>query len=419
MGTLLIRNVQLDGRTTDIFVEGNRIARIGRTEGATADRVVDGTGKAVIPGLVNMHTHSAMTLLRSCYEDVPLKAWLDRVWAVEARLDEDAVYWGAKLAILEMLKTGTTCFLDMYWMTPAIARAAEEMGIRAFISYNFLDNFDHDKAEKQYAECEAVYAQSRQWPSRLQFCVAVHADYTTSEATMLRAGMFARDHDLVFTAHLAETLSETQEDVIQMSLTPTQHFNRLGLLGPQTVLAHGLWLDDHDVELLGRTGTTVVHNINSNLKLASGYRFKYNELRDAGANVCIGTDGAASSNNLDIRESMKTMALLQKAWREDPSAMPLDELMDVATVNAARALGIDAGRVAEGALADLVLVDTRSEAFVPSANFIGNLILSANSSCFDTVIVDGRVVMEGRRVPGEREILEKAEETARRINKEQ
>ena len=419
MGTLLIRNVQLDGRTTDIFVEGNRIARIGRTEGATADRVIDGTGKAVIPGLVNMHTHSAMTLLRSCYEDVPLKAWLDRVWAVEARLDEDAVYWGAKLAILEMLKTGTTCFLDMYWMTPAIARAAEEMGIRAFISYNFLDNFDHDKAEKQYAECEAVYAQSRQWPSRLQFCVAVHADYTTSEATMLRAGMFARDHDLVFTAHLAETLSETQEDVIQMSLTPTQHFNRLGLLGPQTVLAHGLWLDDHDVELLGRTGTTVVHNINSNLKLASGYRFKYNELRDAGANVCIGTDGAASSNNLDIRESMKTMALLQKAWREDPSAMPLDELMDVATVNAARALGIDAGRVAEGALADLVLVDTRSEAFVPSANFIGNLILSANSSCFDTVIVDGRVVMEGRRVPGEREILEKAEETARRINKEQ
>lgn len=419
MGTLLIRNVQLDGRTTDIFVEGNRIARIGRTEGATADRVVDGTGKAVIPGLVNMHTHSAMTLLRSCYEDVPLKAWLDRVWAVEARLDEDAVYWGAKLAILEMLKTGTTCFLDMYWMTPAIARAAEEMGIRAFISYNFLDIFDHDKAEKQYAECEAVYAQSRQWPSRLQFCVAVHADYTTSEATMLRAGMFARDHDLVFTAHLAETLSETQEDVIQMSLTPTQHFNRLGLLGPQTVLAHGLWLDDHDVELLGRTGTTVVHNINSNLKLASGYRFKYNELRDAGANVCIGTDGAASSNNLDIRESMKTMALLQKAWREDPSAMPLDELMDVATVNAARALGIDAGRVAEGALADLVLVDTRSEAFVPSANFIGNLILSANSSCFDTVIVDGRVVMEGRRVPGEREILEKAEETARRINKEQ
>ena len=419
MGTLLIRNVQLDGRTTDIFVEGNRIARIGRTEGATADRVVDGTGKAVIPGLVNMHTHSAMTLLRSCYEDVPLKAWLDRVWAVEARLDEDAVYWGAKLAILEMLKTGTTCFLDMYWMTPAIARAAEEMGIRAFISYNFLDNFDHDKAEKQYAECEAVYAQSRQWPSRLQFCVAVHADYTTSEATMLRAGMFARDHDLVFTAHLAETLSETQEDVIQMSLTPAQHFNRLGLLGPQTVLAHGLWLDDHDVELLGRTGTTVVHNINSNLKLASGYRFKYNELRDAGANVCIGTDGAASSNNLDIRESMKTMALLQKAWREDPSAMPLDELMDVATVNAARALGIDAGRVAEGALADLVLVDTRSEAFVPSANFIGNLILSANSSCFDTVIVDGRVVMEGRRVPGEREILEKAEETARRINKEQ
>ena len=228
--------------------------------------------------------------------------------------------------------------------------------------------------------------------------------------------MFAHDHELVLTAHLAETLSETQEDVFRTGLTPASHFNRLGLLGPRTVLAHGLWLDEHDVELLGRSNTTIVNNINSNLKLASGYRFKYEELRDAGANVCIGTDGAASSNNLDIRESMKTMALLQKAWREDPSAMPLNELMEVATVNAAQPLGIDVGRVAEGALADLVLVDTRSAAFVPSSNFIGNLILSANSSCFDTVIVDGCVVMEGRHVPGEEEILERAEAIAQELN---
>jgi len=416
MDTLLLKGIQLDGRKTDILIEGNRISRIAPAIQAGAGRVIDGSGKAVIPGLINMHTHSAMTLMRSCYEDVPLKNWLDQIWAVEARLDEESIYWGVKLAVLEMLKTGTTCFLDMYWNTPVIARAAEEMGIRAFLSYNFLDNFDHDKAERQLQECADVYELSKSWPERLQFCVSVHADYTTSEATMLRAGMFARDHDLLFTAHVSETLSETQEDLIKMSLTPVQHFNRLGLLGPRSALAHSLWVDDHDVELLGQSHTTVVHNVNSNLKLASGYRFRYNELRDAGANVCIGTDGAASSNNLDIRESMKTMMMLQKAWREDPSALPLNELMDVATVNAAKALGIDTGRVAEGALADLVLVDTHSEAFVPSHNFIGNLILSANSSCFDTVIVDGRVVMEGRHVPGEEEILVKAEEMARIIN---
>lgn len=416
MGTLLLKGVQSDGRIVDILVQGNRIARIAEHIDAVADRVIDGSGKAVIPGLINMHTHSPMTLMRSCYEDVPLKTWLDRIWAVEARLDEEAIYWGAKLAILEMLRTGTTCFLDMYWMTPAVARAAEEMGIRAFLPYHFLDNFDHEKAERQLRECEEVHAMSKSWPERLQFCIAVHADYTTSEATLLRAGMFARDHDLVFTSHMAETLSETEEDIIKTGLTPPQHFEHLGLLGPRTVLAHGVWLDDHDIEILGRNRTTVVHNVNSNLKLASGYRFRYNELRDAGANVCIGTDGAASSNNLDIRESMKTMVMLQKAWREDPSALPLDELMDIATVNAARALGIDAGRVEEGALADLVLVDICSEAFVPSHNFIGNLILSANSSCFDTVIVDGRVVMEGRQVPGQEEILAKAEEMARRIN---
>ena len=416
MGTLLLKGVQSDGRIVDILVQGNRIARIAEHIDAVADRVIDGSGKAVIPGLINMHTHSPMTLMRSCYEDVPLKDWLERVWAVEARLDEEAIYWGARLAILEMLRTGTTCFLDMYWMTPAVARAAAEMGIRAFLPYHFLDNFDHEKAERQLRECEEVYAQSKEWPDRLQFCIAAHADYTTSDATLLRAGMFARDHDLVFTSHLAETLSETQEDVFKTGLTPAQHYDRLGLLGPRTVLAHALWLDEQDIEILGKSGTTVVHNVNSNLKLASGYRFQYDELRDAGANVCIGTDGAASSNNLDIRESMKTMVMLQKAWREEPSALPLEELMDVATVNAARALGIDAGRVEEGALADLVLVETRSEAFVPSHNFIGNLILSANSSCFDTVIVDGRVVMEGRQVPGQEEILAKAEEMARRIN---
>lgn len=418
MGTLLLKDIQLDGRRTDLLIDGNRIARIADHIDGPADRVLDGAGKTVIPGLINMHTHSSMTLLRSCYEDQPLKDWLERIWAVEARMDEEAIYWGTKLAILEMLRTGTTCYLDMYWHTPALARAAEEMGIRAFIPYHFLDNFDHHKAETQYQECLETYAMSRDWPERLQFCVAVHADYTTSEATMLQAGMFAHEHGLVFTAHLAETLSETQEDVFKLNLTPAQHFNRLGLLGPRTVLAHGLWVDDHDIELLGRTRTTVVHNINSNLKLASGYRFKYNELRDAGANICIGTDGAASSNNLDIRESMKTMALLQKAWREDPSAMPLDELMDVATVHAARVLGIDAGRVAEGALADLVLVDTHSEAFIPRGNFIGNLILSANSSCFDTVIVDGRIVMEGRKVPGEEEIFERADAIARKINQQ-
>ena len=416
MGTLLLKGVRHEGRKTDILIEGNRITRMAADLDAVADRVIDCTGKAVIPGLINMHTHTAMTLMRSCYEDVPLKTWLDRIWAVEARLDEEAIYWGAKLAFLEMIRTGTTCFLDMYWMTPVIARAAEEMGIRGFISYNFLDNFDADKAERQREECMAVYEQSRQWPERLQLAVAVHADYTTSEATMRWAYRFAREHGLVFTGHLAETLSETEEDLIQTGMTPAQHFAELGLLGSRTVLAHSLWVDEKDVELLGSSHTTVVHNINSNLKLASGYRFKYNELRDAGANVCIGTDGAASSNNLDIRESMKTMAMLQKAWRENPGAMPLEELMDVATVNAARALGIDAGRVAEGALADLVLVDTQSEAFVPDTNFIGNLILSANSSCFDTVIVDGRVVMECRHVAGQEEILREANRIALKLN---
>ena len=161
----------------------------------------------------------------------------------------------------------------------------------------------------------------------------------------------------------------------------------------------------------------MVHNINSNLMLSSGYKFKYKELRDAGANVCIGTDGAASSDNLDIRESMKTMLLLQWAWRRDPKAFPLEELLEVATVNGARALGLDSGRIEEGALADIALIDVRKPAFVPDFNFLSNYVLAADSSCVDTLICGGRILMENRKVEGEEEILAETEKQARRLMK--
>ena len=187
------------------------------------------------------------------------------------------------------------------------------------------------------------------------------------------------------------------------------------MLGPDVIAAHTLWLDSDDVRILAERGVSCVHNINSNLKLASGYRFPYRELKDAGVNLCIGTDGCASSNNLDLQEAMKTAALVQKAWRNDPAAMPLDELFAMVTVNPARALGIRSGVVREGELADLIIVDTDSSFFLSNAPFMANFIYSAHSDCISSVICDGRFVMRDRVVPGEKEILAEARKVLCRL----
>jgi len=423
MGKLLLKAVTLaDGRVADILVSGNRISRIvGRGDEAfgrlTADKTIDCKGKVAIPSFINMHTHSAMTVMRGVCEDHHLKNWLDKIWAIESHLDDEIIYWGTKLAVLEMFKTGTGCFLDMYWRVPAAVRATGEMGVRAFHTYNFLDTFDPETIKRQQRECRELFDASKSWPERVKMAVSVHADYTVSEENLVWAKRFADENGLIYTGHMAETAAETHEDEVRTGMTPARHLDKLGVLDCHTVLAHGVWLTLDEVKMLGERGVTVVHNINSNLKLSSGYKFKYSELRNAGVNVCLGTDGAASSNNLDMREAMKTMSLVQKAWREDPTALPLSELMDVATFNGAKALCIDSGRIAEGALADIALVDTHGEAFVPSFNFIGNLVFSANSSCFDTLIVDGNVVMENRKVAGEDEILENADRISWKLYK--
>jgi len=418
---ILLKSVTLNDEIKDILIKGNRIEKIiGRDENGMpkervgAERVLNCAGKTAIPGFINMHTHSAMNLLRGISEDAPLQQWLSKIWPIEARLDNETVYWGTKLAILEMIKTGTTCFLDMYWKAHEAAKAAEEMGIRAFVTYNFLDNFNAETAQSQKEGCQRLYETSKDWSDRVRMGISVHADYTTSEEVLKWAYAFAKDKGMVYTGHMCETASETHEDVIKLGMTPPEHFEKLGVL-QDMIIAHGVWLSNEDIELYGKRNVSVVHNINSNLKLASGYKFKYNELKKAGVNVCIGTDGAASSNNLDIRETLKTTAFLQKAWREDPSAMPLSELMTAATLNGAKALGIDAGVIEEGKLADIVLVDTNNESFVPNFNFLGSFIYSANSSCIDTVICNGNVIMENRKVPGEDEILEKANEYAHKL----
>ncbi len=406
---ILLQNIQLDGAPVNLFIEGRRIRRIlpfPETEGLRADETVDCTGKAVIPGFINMHTHAAMVLLRGITEDVPLDRWLTKIWAMEAKMDEEFIYWGTKVACLEMIRSGTTTFNDMYWFAPYARQAAVEMGIRPYISFVILDRYDKATAEKQKRKCIELYERSQGWDAASHLAMSVHAVYTVSEEMILWASQFAVDHGMKLHIHISETEKENIDCMkAHGGLSPTEYLDSLGVLGPHVVAAHTIWLSDHDVEILGSHRVNCVHNINSNAKLASGYRFRYDDLKKAGANICLGTDGASSSNNLDMLETMKTTALFQKAWENDPSAMPLPDLMAAATVNGARALGLDTGEIREDAFADLSIVDIDNSYFVSPGSFLANLVYAASSDTISSVIAEGRFVMRDRVVEGEQEIL--------------
>lgn len=417
---LLLKNILISGTLSDILIDGNRISSIvaSYAGGIETDGVeaVDCTGKAAVPGLVNMHTHAGMALMRGVGEDISFHEWLDRIWEIEKNLDEEYVYNAVKVACLEMIRTGTTTFNDQYWYMPMAYKAASEMGIRPALSYVFCDRNDPSEAERQKIECQQMYEYAMSWGESGVFMISVHAIYSVSEPTILWAVDFARSHGLRIHIHLSETEKEVADcKSAHEGMSPVEYLDSLGVLGPDVLAAHSLWLSDKDVEILGRRGVTCIHNINSNLKLASGYRFRYNELRDAGVNVCLGTDGCASSNNLDMLETMKTAAMVQKAWREDSSAMPLNELIDMATVNAAKAIGINTGMIHEGALADILIIDLENYNFLSPGTFEANLVYSAHSDCISSVICNGKFVMRDRFVENEKEILASARKVLMRI----
>lgn len=413
---ILLKNIVCNGTVSDIYIEGSVIARIVTSADdpcgqipASGVEVVDCQGKTAMPAFVNMHTHAGMSLMRGIEEDVPLKEWIDRIWEVESHIDGDFVYHATKVACLEMIKSGTVTFNDQYWFPLMARKAAVEMGLRPVISYVVLDHNNKEEAEFQKDECVRTYEESLGWKDGGLFSMAFHAIYSVSEEMMLWSAEFARKHGLKLHIHLSETEKEVRDCMAgHNGLSPVEYLDRLGVLGPDVIAAHTLWLSDEDVRILGERKVNCVHNINSNTKLASGYRFRYNELRDAGANVCIGTDGCASSNNLDMLEALKTTALFQKAWRENPKALPLYELISLATRNGADALGLDTGRLEAGMQADICIVNTDSSFFLSPGSFLSNFIYSAHSDCIDSLISMGRFVMRNRKVEGEESILRDA-----------
>lgn len=409
MSTILIKNVLFNDALTDILIDGQYIQRVGFGLEVRADTILEGTGKALIPGFVNTHTHAAMTLFRGFADDMPLEKWLtQKIWPYEAHLTPEDVYWGSKLACLEMIKTGTTTFLDMYFHLDYTAQAAEEMGLRAFLSSVCFDHFNPEIAKKTKKANLETFSGKKPYSDRIHFTVGPHAIYTVSGDTLRWANRLAEEQDTLITLHLAETQTEVANSIKDFGLSPVRYLHKLGLLSPRLVVAHCLWIDEEEIKMLGDYGVKIAHNPASNMKLASGYRFNCIELEASGATVGLATDGCSSSNNLDMVEAMKLASLMGKAWREDPEAMPAPYMLQLATRNGADILRLKAGEIAPGYLADICLVDLKSTAFTPNFNTLSNLVYAANGNCVDTVICDGKILMQNRKVPGEEEIREQA-----------
>jgi 5-methylthioadenosine/S-adenosylhomocysteine deaminase len=416
--SILIKDVWFKGNRKSVLIEGKYIKTIADEINESADIVIDGKGKGLIPGMINGHGHAAMTLFRGYADDMPLEEWLNtKVWPQEAKLTQADVYAGARLACLEMIKNGTTAFMDMYWFINGTAQAVQEMGLRAKLAHVIMDNFDQRKREKCMEEVENAYQNFAYKSDLIDFDLAPHALYTVSKELLLWTIAFAKKHNLLIQIHGAETQTEYDICVEKYGLSPIRFFDSIGLLNPNLSIAHCVYLDDEEIKLLAKNGVKVVYNVNSNMKLASGIDFKYQQMKEAGVTVCMGTDGCCSSNNLDMFETAKHAALVQKGLHKNPELLPADHAFDLIAKNGGLLFDKKIGKTAEGYLADVCLVDMNTPVFVPklSYNLISNLIYSANGSCIDTVICNGKIIMQNRKVAHEQEILEEAQAVAERL----
>ncbi len=415
--SILIKKTYLDGQIRDLLIEGNLIKRIAKDIEAPQDcHVIDGKDKAIIPAMINTHTHAAMTLFRGYGDDLPLMTWLENyIWPVEAKMKDEDVYIGAKLACLEMIKSGTSTFLDMYMCPLETARAVEEMGLRAMISYTLFDQGDAKRAELDRKRSYEYFEKFKEFSSRITFNLGPHAIYTVSGEQLQFCHKFAQEHNVKIHLHLSETKGEVEECQRLHGTTPVRYLDRLGILSPNLVLAHMIWVDEEEMDLVAKSGASVVHNPASNMKLASGYAFPYEEYKKRGIKVGLGTDGCSSSNNLDMFVAMKLASLLGKVWRYDSTAVKADDIFASATSIGADILELNAGRIEEGRLADLSLIDLSRPELVPMNNLTSNLVYSTSGACVDTFIVDGKVLMENGYVEGEEEIIAEARALAERL----
>ncbi|VVB66423.1 5'-deoxyadenosine deaminase [Candidatus Gugararchaeum adminiculabundum] len=386
----------------DVVVENGAITEVSKeAKGSNYDETIDCKDKLLMPGLVNTHTHAAMSLLRGYGDDLRLQEWLEkRIWPAESKLTPSDIYSGSLLSFIEMLRGGTTCFNDMYFQISEIAKAAEKISIRGLIGYGMIDLGDSSKREKELKECKNSIASIKaSSPGGLiKASVCPHAPYTCSEELLRESARIARENSLKLHIHLSETRKELADSLKQKKKRPAEYLDSIGFLGPNVIAAHGVWLSKRECELLGKKGVSIAHCPASNMKLASGGVAPLPELFDAKVKVGIGTDGAASNNSHSMFSEMKLACLAQKNQRWDGTVMPAQQALDCATINGSKMLGFNGGSIEKGKDADIVLLDLNSPNLRPLHNAVSQIVYAADPSNVTDVMVGGKFVVREKKL---------------------
>ena len=426
--TILIKNALIlnpnnfENKKQCLLIKDDLIAEISdEIDDSNADKIIDAEGKILLPGLINTHTHLSMTLFRGLADDLSLDSWLnDHIWPMEANLNGDYCYIGALLGAVELIKSGTTTFSDMYFYMEDVARAVDDAGIRAVLSYGMIDFSDAERREAEIKENMALYdACNGMADGRIKVFFGPHSPYTASEELLVKVRELADEHNIGIHIHVSETQKEINDSLDERGIRPFEYLEKIGFLGPDVVAAHCVWLSDEEIEIIKKHGVKVSHNPCSNMKLASGVA-PVSKLIDNDICVSIGTDGASSNNNLDLIEELKTASLLQKVSTLDPKVLTSDEAIEMATIKGAEALGLgdEIGSIEVGKKADIILIDTNSANMVPdSSSLSSNVIYSANGSNVDTTICNGKILMENKKLTtlDEDEIYAKAKQAIKEL----
>ncbi|MBL7155309.1 MAG: amidohydrolase [Candidatus Portnoybacteria bacterium] len=406
--TLITQNLQRQIiKRGGLVIEKDKIKDIGlsgrleRKYSRLAKKIIDGRGKVALPGLINTHGHLAMTLLRGYTDDISLEDWWFKyVYPVESRFTAKHVYWGSLLAMLEMIKSGTTCFTDFYYYQDQVAKAAQEIGMRGVLGCAILDvptfRFKNSTTALKIAQSAIKKYQNN---DLLEVTLAPHMFQTTFLKTYQKCKKLTKENDLLLTTHLAETKQEVDYCLKKYKGRPIEVLAKAGILDQRTILAHGCWLSKKEIEILAQSGASIAHCPISNMKLASGV-MPLAEMLKAGVNLALGTDSACSNNNLDMFGEMKTAALLHKVHQLNPTVADAQTVLDMATLNGAKALGLakEIGSLVAGKKADLIILDFNQPHLLPHHNFVSHLVYASKGSDVETVIINGKIVMEGRKI---------------------
>jgi 5-methylthioadenosine/S-adenosylhomocysteine deaminase len=407
-----------------VIVRGDKIAAVGKRSDITphySGKTIDARGALVLPGLINAHTHAAMSLFRGVADDHLLNEWLQRyIFPAEAsNVSEEFVTWGTRLGLLEMIRGGITTFADMYYFEDAVARVAKEAGMRGVIAETIVDfpAPDHRSTRAAFDYLES-FIEKWQGDPLVTPAAGPHSIYTVSEENLREVATLARRYGVPILIHLAEGKFETRQTRERHGLSPVGYLEQIGVLGPDITAAHCIWEDAADIAALANYGVGCVHNPSSNMKLASGV-MPVVDLLAAGVAVGLATDGVASNNRQDMFSEMDLAAKLQKVTRMDPRALPATDVVEMATIGGARALHLDKqiGSLEEGKQADLIIIETTAPHATPMYNVYSQLVYALKACDVKTVIIAGKIVMDERKMLtlDEKEILAKAQEYQRQV----